>query len=144
MRYLFEKLYGDIPDDRILEAQAVINNILSISISEVINWYNYILGDDSKLVNYYTFHGTKGLEFENVGVIITNSFNRKCNYYHSFFEQLDICDKTEDFIEKKNLLYVSITRTKKNLRVLYLDSNFDAISSNFNYLFKDSKEFKMN
>lgn len=139
--YLFENLFGEIAEDKITEAQVVIDSIMSATISEINNWYNYISRIDSKPVNYFTFHGTKGLEFENVGVIITNSFDRKNDYYHSFFKEISCEQKSEDFMAKKNLLYVSMTRAKKNLRVLYVDSEFDSIADNFKSVFGECNEF---
>ena len=107
------------------------------------NWYFYLIGGANKHINFHTFHGTKGLEFDNVGIVITNEFNRKKDYYRSFFAEWNSDIKSDEFIEKKNLLYVAATRARKNLRVLYLDSNFNSISQGFNAIFSTSIEYKI-
>lgn len=111
-------------DEKVIES---INEIFNISLDEYTKWYNYIIRNDSGEVIYHTYHGTKGLEFENVVIIMGNGFGKQKNYFNVFFSNYnnennlnELNQKT--YISAKNLLYVSITRAIKNLRILYTDS----------------------
>ena len=143
--YFCENLFkneGEGDDGKVIES---INEIFNISLDEYIKWYNYINKNDSGEVIYHTYHGTKGLEFENVLIIMGNSFGRKTDFFNVFFSNYnnennldDITKKT--FISAKNLLYVSITRAIKNLRILYTDPVND-FEDNLKLIFNNIEKF---
>ena len=112
---------------------------------EYLSWYKYISNLSDNKIIYHTCHGTKGLEFEDVVIILGKSFGIEKRYFDFFFENYNKIDELDDFKKNKyekirNLLYVSVTRAIKNLRILYIDdiSNFsDNLSNIFgeiNYL----------
>lgn len=40
-------------------------------------WYKCILDETTGIVRYHTYHGTKGLEFYNVVIIMENAFVKR-------------------------------------------------------------------
>lgn len=149
VNYLNEKLFdeqGDDPD----HDKTLLENILNIDIKQYDLWFSFIENTRDTDIIYHTYHGTKGLEFENVIVIMENDFgNMNKNKFSSFFEKTIDRKKLTDsvdiskFSNTKNLLYVSCSRAIKNLRVLYLDdvSNF---SKGINSIFTNIETFQIN
>lgn len=131
--YLLEKLFPNISDHNIDHANITIQKLLDIDINEYELWYKFLIDKQEKNVIYHTYHGTKGLEFDNVIIILENSFGKSRNYFNFFFENIRNSD-TLDGIDKqifekiKNLLYVSCSRAIKNLRIIYIDdvTNFES------------------
>ncbi|WP_455224991.1 UvrD-helicase domain-containing protein [Granulicatella sp.] len=116
---------------------AVVDEFFNLDISQFIKWYNYIF-DDSKQesISYYTLHGSKGLEFDNVVVVLQDNFARKtdyCKYYFENYENPDCLDKR--FSEVRNLLYVACSRAKLNLHVIYICSLQESILENIESIF---------
>ncbi|PTP87268.1 UvrD-helicase domain-containing protein [Vibrio splendidus] len=122
------------------------NEILSLPISSLVRWLNFIDGFENDKFSYHTYHGTKGEEYDNVAIILEHSFgSRNKNKFKNYF---DLLQKTEeeigtllsdqDFKNKhtntKNLLYVACSRAVKNLKVLYLDDISD-IKSGIEHIF---------
>jgi len=103
----------------------------------MMKWYNFIINNITDRVQYHTFHETKGLEYENVIIILTNDFSREKKYYHEFFRNCNNKEisKDEKFNIKRNLLYVAVTRTKENLKLLYVDPDYDDVKNNFERIF---------
>lgn len=133
---------GDSEDDNEHVTDSI-NKIMMISLDEYTKWYNYINRNDSDEVIYHTYHGTKGLEFENVVIIMGNGFGRQKNYFNVFFSNNnnDLNDSNrQTYISARNLLYVSITRAIKNLRILYIDP-IDEFIDELNLIFNEVKEF---
>lgn len=131
--YLLEKLFPDISDDNIDHANITIQKLLDIDINEYELWYKFIIDKQEKDVIYHTYHGTKGREFDNVIIIIENSFGKNNNYFNFFFENFRDSDKLDGkdkqkFEKIKNLLYVSCSRAINNLRIIYIDDvkNFES------------------
>lgn len=119
----------------------VIDEFFNLDISQFIKWYNYIF-DDSKQesISYYTLHGSKGLEFDNVVVVLQDNFARKndyCKYYFENYGNPDCLDKR--FSEVRNLLYVACSRAKLNLHVIYICSLQESILENIESIFDDIK-----
>lgn len=115
------------------EAKEKIENFLSLPISSLIKWVNFIDGVETEDIIYHTYHGTKGEEYTNVAIILEHSFGKmnkdKFKKYFSFIQKndderkklLDCPDFKKKHINTKNLLYVACSRAIKNLRILYLD-----------------------
>lgn len=106
-------------------------------------WYINFSGND--LVKYYTYHGTKGLEYDNVVIIMENKFGRVKNYYNTFFRYFMNLNQLkgkelENFKEVKNLLYVAISRAIKILRAFYVDS-IDEFRNEIKYIFEEPINF---
>lgn len=121
--YLLENLYPSIDNEQIEESKNQITEFLDINLSIFELWYEYTAGLFNKNIIYHTYHSTKGLEFENVIILMENAFGkRKQTYFKDYFIQL-ISDKKviSDSEGARNLLYVACSRAIKNLRVLYLD-----------------------
>ncbi len=124
--YITECLYPNLKDEDMEQTTDITNDFLNINLSEFDLWYKYILREVDNKIVYHTYHGTKGLEFDNVIILMENSFGINKNYFNSYFMELGRNrDVPEEYIEKfeqtKNLLYVACSRAIKNLRVLYLD-----------------------
>ena len=124
----------------------VVDDFFNLDISQFIKWYNYIF-DDSKQesISYYTLHGSKGLEFDNVVVVLQDNFARKndyCKYYFENYGNPDCLDKR--FSEVRNLLYVACSRAKLNLHVIYICSLQESILENIESIFDDIKYINTN
>ena len=124
--YLLTQLNPNVEDEKIEEAKVNLNELLNIDITQYNMWMEFINDDQKKDVEYHTYHGTKGEEYDNVVIIMENDFgimNR--NKFSSFFENRNTPPPEETgktkFENTKNLLYVSCSRAIKNLRILYLD-----------------------
>lgn len=120
--YILEKLYSDIEDGSLEDAKNDIDSLLSISFSEYVDWMDFVNRVEKKDVIYHTYHATKGLEFDNVVIIMENSFGRNRSKFSDFFTNQDESDENT-----KNLLYVACSRPKKNLKIFYLDDVTDFI-----------------
>lgn len=140
--YLIQELFKDLSDDDDDEsknANEVIEELLKINVSEFEFWYKFVTNTQEEKVVYHTYHGTKGLEFENVIIIMENKFGREKNYFDFYFknymneENLE-CKDLKKYEKIQNLLYVSCSRAIKNLRILYLD-NIDGFEDNIKKIF---------
>lgn len=145
--FLLRSLFPNVKDDKIEEANTVINNLLLVNIEEYILWYQYISDEETGNVRYHTYHGTKGLEFDNILVIMENKFGKRGNteFFDYFFSnaekpESDIADM-EKYDAVKNLLYVSVTRAIQNLRILYID-DVSTFESGIKKIFGEIHPFK--
>lgn len=119
-----EYLFPNENDEQ--KTEEVMNNLLNISMQELCNWYQYISQEknEEKDKVYHTYHGTKGLEFENVIIVMGKGFGIQKKYFEDFFRLYDTKLLEEDiqlYENARNLLYVAVTRAIKNLRILYID-----------------------
>ncbi|WP_321401742.1 UvrD-helicase domain-containing protein [Maridesulfovibrio sp.] len=127
--YILGKLNPELDyddDNELMEAKEHLDYLLEIDISEWDKWHNYVSGLGSATVNFHTYHGTKGEEYENVLIFMENSFGREKEYFSCYFKDIegsgiDTEDERRKYEATKNLLYVSCSRAVKNLRILYLD-----------------------
>jgi DNA helicase-2/ATP-dependent DNA helicase PcrA len=131
--FLLEKLFNDITDDNNDYAKEIIQKLLEIEMDEYELWYKFIIDKQVDKIIYHTYHGTKGLEFDNVIIIMENAFGKNRDYFSFFFKNFSEPamlegDEKQLYEKVKNLLYVSCSRAVKNLRVLYIDdiSNFES------------------
>lgn len=143
--YIQERLYKDEQEEKVQEGMT---NLLNLKLEELENWYKYIMlkKKDTREIVYHTYHGTKGLEFENVVIIMEKGIGtdkvRKDMFQH-FFESYDNVTNYEDILKyenAKNLLYVAATRAIKHLRVFYVD-DVALIESNIGKIFNVVKKF---
>lgn len=105
-----------------------INTFFDLEIKEFFHWYEYIYSNEEvKDINYYTLHGSKGREFDNVVIVLENNFAKKKDYVQFFFEHYGNLYLTEEettrFNSVRNLLYVACSRARKNLYVIYISED---------------------
>lgn len=142
----YDYFYNSQDSEESEREMTVIDEFFNLDISQFIKWYNYIF-DDSKQesISYYTLHGSKGLEFDNVVVVLQDNFARKndyCKYYFENYGNPDCLDKR--FSEVRNLLYVACSRAKLNLHVIYICSLQESILENIESIFDDIKYINTN
>ena len=113
-----------------------IDKFFNLDVSYFIKWYSYIF-DDSKneRISYYTLHGSKGLEFDNVVVVLQDNLAKKVDYCKYFFENYGNQIDDKRFKEVRNLLYVACSRAKINLHVIYKNNNPDNLLDNIKDIF---------
>lgn len=120
--YIQESLFKDESEQTKVEKG--MEDLLNVKVDELENWFRYISLENKsdKEVIYHTYHGTKGLEFDNVLIIMGKGFGKEKTYFEDFFKKYDM-QLSDDYLYEKarNLLYVAVTRAIKNLRVLYID-----------------------
>ena len=118
---------------------AVVDEFFNLDISQFIKWYNYIFDDlKNEGISYYTLHGSKGLEFDNVVVVLQDKFAKKENYCKYFFEKYNTSiDSDSQFQEVRNLLYVAFSRAKKNLHVIYKNNTPENLLANIKDIFQE-------
>ncbi|HIC8840765.1 TPA: UvrD-helicase domain-containing protein [Aeromonas veronii] len=136
---LQEFLFNYLPDDGSKseeERYSQIKSIMDINFQQYINWYDYISSSITTSIRYHTCHGSKGLEYKNVVVVIENKFNKNDKYFEQYFLSPD------DNIEQKNLLYVSCSRAIKNLYILFLD-DISQYQNEAARIFGDIKPYNM-
>ena len=93
-----------------------IKKLKSVKYSEVIELAKYI--DDK--TPFSTNHGVKGAEFENVLVVCGRGWNKyNWNQFLSWENDGIPSDKKDSFERNRNLFYVSCSRPKKRLAVLF-------------------------
>ena len=117
---LIDYLVGD--ENTVPETKSCVDNLFNCSIHNLSKWANYILRNWTDSVVYHTYHGTKGLEFNNVAIIMENDFGRSRNFFNNLFSNIADIEQNRS---ARNLLYVACSRAIKNLRILYLDSVSD-------------------
>ena len=118
-REMMDIFYRDV-DDTVIPKQEIAA-FLNLTIDEFILWFNHVERIESSSVVYHTYHGTKGLEYDNVLIIMDAKWGRDTEYFPRLFKSYGP-GKGEDNKGARNLLYVATTRAKKNLIVLYRDS----------------------
>lgn len=148
VKYLYYKLF-DEQDDTLEQDQAILESLLNTDITQYNLWLDFIEDTQRTDIVYHTYHGTKGLEFENVIIVMENDFGRmNRNKFSSFFEKTihrnDLTDSDDitKFSNTKNLLYVSCSRAIRNLRVLYLDDTTKFIDG-INSIFTTTEPFNL-
>lgn len=128
--------------DESLRTNEVIKDLLDIKIEELLNWFHYVHRDETKEICYHTFHSTKGLEYENVAIILGKDFGRDKGLFEMYFRNYGkIEEQNSSKYEKgRNILYVAVTRAIKNLRVLYID-DFEEIRDGIEKVFEKAYAF---
>lgn len=115
----------------------VIDNFFRLDVTQFIKWYKYIFDDlKNEEISYYTLHGSKGLEFDNVVVVLQDNFAGKRNYCKYFFENYNnLTDSDLQFQEVHNLLYVACSRAKIKLCVIYISDTLEDALKNIESIF---------
>ncbi len=113
-----------------------LNEFLDISLIQLKNWHMYRRGYIRSDKQYHTYHSTKGLEFNNVIIILEKGFGKEKGYFENFFKEYANCNPSDlyKYNSARNLLYVAVTRAIKNLLVLYLEDITD-IKENIEKIF---------
>ena len=135
-KYIIQELFDNEYEKNINEVE----NFFKIEMNQYFNWYKYLMEEKGEKIYYHTYHGTKGREFENVVIIMKNSFggNNK-DFFSNFFKNYNL--ELKKHSEARNLLYVSVTRAIKNLKIFYTD-DISEFSENIKEIFGDIKKFQ--
>ncbi|MCH7350266.1 UvrD-helicase domain-containing protein [Aeromonas sp. MR7] len=115
---LHDFIYNSLPENLSWDEETrtgFIERIINTDFQQFSKWHEYITASIKSSVRYHTCHGSKGLEYDNVVVVIENSFNRDPQYFERYFLT------PEEYISQRNLLYVSCSRAIKNLYLLFAD-----------------------
>ncbi len=133
-KHVLDELFPnvDTEDESALDfANQHISGLLSLTLDEFRRWHRFIADEQDTEIEFHTYHGVKGLEYENVIVIMENNFGKSKNKFSSFFANIgndtvpEDTDARKEFMNTKSLLYVSCSRAIRNLRILYLDDISD-------------------
>lgn len=119
-----------------------VKKLLEIELSEYSSWYKFIkdIKDDREVI-YRTYHSTKGLEYDNVVVIMGDSFARKENYFSEYLENPSLANSDDNIKQMRNLLYVACSRARKNLRIFHIGA-IDNFEKGIKDIFGEIKKIK--
>jgi DNA helicase-2/ATP-dependent DNA helicase PcrA len=131
--FILNQLYffgeGEQSDDYIQVSKDSVSGFLRGSMTEFDLWYTFIIDKIEGNTIYHTYHGTKGLEFDNVIIFMQSKFGRDNEYFSSLLRVLsmknEMDEKNTKIEEARNLLYVGVTRSTLNLSVVYSDDITD-------------------
>ena len=106
------------PDEDIPRPLKELDDLRAVPYQEIVALCHYLSGHSP----FETKHGVKGAEFENVLVVVGRGWNR-----YNFNMMLELAadppaipaDKQEAFERNRNLFYVTCSRPKKRLAVLF-------------------------
>lgn len=130
--------YFQDSEEEVEREMSVIDEFFNLDISQFIKWYNYIFDDlKNKGISYYTLHGSKGLEFDNVVVMLQDNFAGRKDYCKYFFENYGNQIDDKRFNTVRNLLYVACSRAKINLHVIYRNNVPDNLLANIEHIFPE-------
>ncbi|MBO0446894.1 ATP-dependent helicase [Enterococcus ureilyticus] len=124
---------------------SIINSFFDLELKEFLCWYEYVQTDKKETgINYYTLHGSKGLEFDNVVIVLENTFANKKDYIQFFFENYGNLNFTEEeslrFNSVRNLLYVACSRARKKLYIIYISEDLQQNErQNISVIFEEIK-----
>ena len=137
-QYMLECLFVNaddaaLTDLELQDSSTSIDNFLNIKMDIFECWYDFINRTDKKSdIIYHTFHSTKGLEFDNVLILLTKKFGRDKEYFSSllktFPEKIDAKYDSTEIGAARNLFYVAVTRATKKLCVAYLADEQEQLS----------------
>lgn len=110
-----------------------ISDLFKVHSKELKNWYHYLIGELSDSINYMTFHGSKGLEFDHVLLVVGDNFSQRKNFFSVYFENLsgeNLVDKKKEYWKQaRNLFYVACSRAKINLTIVILGEEINSLES---------------
>lgn len=117
-----------------------VKQLLTIDIKEFEMWFYYVERKQRSEIVYHTYHGTKGLEFQNVLIVVEDGFGKSAEdkvFIKKFLENFAMLDENPpigDYEKARNLLYVAVTRAIKNLKVVY-DGDSEKVKETLNAIF---------
>lgn len=118
----FESYYDLDDSKRIENRRKFLTTLTETHFSELLHFYDYL----DQATPFSTQHGTKGTEYDNVILLIDNSTWK--NKY-SFSTVFGASDSRADRVQRTlNLFYVSISRARNNLIVVYKNPTTDCIA----------------
>lgn len=128
--------------DETLETKDIIHDLLDIRIEELLNWFHYVHRDEKKKICYHTFHSTKGLEYENVVIVLGKDFGQDKYLFEQYFKNYGKNDASASYKYERgrNILYVAVTRAIRNLRILYID-DFKEVQEGVGKIFQKAYAF---
>ena len=122
-----------------------IKKLLAIDLKEYEKWFNYIERKGKYEIIYHTYHGTKGLEFENVLIVLEDGSGTSREdkvFIKCFLENYALLgseQSVEQYEKARNLLYVAVTRAKKNLKLIY-GGESENVKKTLNAIFNEKKD----
>ncbi|MEB7915335.1 UvrD-helicase domain-containing protein [Enterobacter mori] len=105
----------------------LLDRLFQLDMEQFFLWLDFIYQKYSEsLVSYLTCHASKGLEFDNVLVFLSDSFNRKEGYFSTLLNS-DMNNNLNSQLESaRRLLYVSSSRAINNLKIfLFTNKEID-------------------
>ncbi|KID03944.1 hypothetical protein PU00_08175 [Hafnia alvei] len=113
----------------------LLDKLFQLDMEQFFLWLDFVYQSyPETLVSYLTCHASKGLEFDNVIIFLSDSFNRKKGYFSNLLNS-DINSNLEPQLESaRRLLYVSSSRAINNLKI-YLFTNKEIDKSKIEHLF---------
>lgn len=136
-RNIYDSLINDELQLIDKEVDFDISVMLNKNINQFDQWYQYIkrqeYDDESARVIYQTLHSSKGREYDNVVVLLEKGIRSNTNEFHEVLKKVVNEEINDDMIKGEktalNLLYVGLSRARKNLCLIYNSSATD-MSSN--------------
>ena len=117
----FESYYDLDDSKRIDNRRKFLTALTKTHFSELLHFYDYL----DQATPFSTQHGTKGTEYDNVILLIDDS-TWKNNY--SFSTVFGASDRLAERVQRTlNLFYVSVSRARNNLIVIYKNPKLDII-----------------
>lgn len=121
---------------------------------ELKNGQQYTLNFSTTNIKLMTYHSAKGLQFENVFLPMIGHFCEmedkltEAEHQHvvienKFMDNYDYSDAEKGYIAKRKVLYVAMTRTYKNLYVMYTGKLPSLLAKIPNELYRKSETEKI-
>jgi len=114
-RYIIQELYEET------EYYSEEWKIFDVEIEQWKLWFDYITRKQTSSIQYHTYHGTKGLEYQHVVIVMENKFGKNKEFFSHFFMNYEKGEMDTNYIKARNLLYVSVTRAIETLDIIYID-----------------------
>lgn len=137
-------LSNEFTEEKRKKAKQTLKDLLSVEKKYFINWVKYINNDFKDQIQYHTYQGTKGLEFNNQIIIMEERFARTYSFKDYFIQRKQVeklkGSNYDRYIHVRNLFYVAASRAKKNLRILYID-DIDEIEEEVKAIFEKIYSF---
>lgn len=143
LKYFFVSLYYSSNEEA--ETKQIISDVLNLKMEELLCWFHYVNRDEAKKICYHTFHSTKGLEYENVIMILGKDFGQDKGLFELFFKKYgkniyQVSSEYEKYEKGRNILYVAVTRAIKNLCILYID-DLEEVKDSIEEIFGSAEAF---